>query len=440
MPYLFNLVYLLLIVGCAPWLLWAAMRKGKYRAGWAAKFLGRVPRRDGSKPRVWFHAVSVGEVNLVQPLLVALKQAEPDCDFVVSTTTRTGYALAQKRYGADHVFYCPLDFSWAVRAAMRRVRPDLLVLVELELWPNLIRAARDKGVRVAVVNGRLSARSYRGYRRIRPIVRRLLHSLDLLAVQNRQYASRFRALGAPRDRIRVTGSVKFDGALSNRDNPATRHLRELWKLTPGERVFLAGSTQAPEEQLAVDAYRNVLMHESPAWRLIIVPRHPERFEEVATLLDGSGLAWQRRSKLDPARCAPDARVLLVDVIGELGAWWGTASAGFVGGSLGRRGGQNMIEPAAYGVATCFGPHTENFRDVVAELLKRDAAVVVRRGAEIEQFLLRCAQTPDYAQQLGQRARQMVLDQQGAADRTVQGLLPLIRQRPARPRESSRHVA
>jgi 3-deoxy-D-manno-octulosonic-acid transferase len=181
MAYLLDLVYLLLLVFCSPWLVYAAIRKGKYREGWAAKLLGRVPVRSGTERCIWLHAVSVGEVNLLGPLLARLEQQHPDWVYVISTTTKTGFDLAKKKYAPRTVFYCPLDFSWAVRAALKRIRPNLLVLAELELWPNLIRAAKKHGARVAVVNGRLSDRSLRGYRRVRPFVARLLQSLDAIA-------------------------------------------------------------------------------------------------------------------------------------------------------------------------------------------------------------------------------------------------------------------
>ena len=183
-PYLINLVYVLVILLAFPWLLWQAIRKGKYREGFAAKFLGRVPRREPDGPCVWLHAVSVGEVNLLAPLLAAMARRRPEWQCVVSTTTMTGMALAKKKYPKHLVFYCPLDFSWAARAAMRRIRPDVLLLAETELWPNLIRAAREAGARVAVVNGRLSDHSFRGYLRIRPLVARLLRQIDLIAVQD----------------------------------------------------------------------------------------------------------------------------------------------------------------------------------------------------------------------------------------------------------------
>jgi len=423
-PYLLNLVYLLLILGTLPWLVWAAIRKGKYRQGYAAKLFGLVPRRDSRKTCIWLHAVSVGEVNLLAPLIREIERRRPDWECVVSTTTVTGMALARKKYAQLTVFYCPLDFSWAVRAAVRRIRPDVLVLAELELWPNLIRAARRGGAKVAVINGRLSEPSFRGYRRIRPLVARLMRQIDLVAVQDETYAERFRALGARPETVHVTGSMKYDGARTDRANPATRRLAELAGFEPGDVVLLAGSTQEPEEAVALDVYRRLC----PTWprlRLVLVPRHPERFEAVARLLDQSGIRWQRRTDLDRRQPDPAARVLLVNVVGELGAWWGTAAIAFVGGSLGNRGGQNMIEPAAYGAAVSFGPNTRNFRDIVAAMLARDAAVVVRDGEELIRFVRRCLEDPEYAAVLGARAKELVLEQLGATERTYQLMASLL---------------
>jgi 3-deoxy-D-manno-octulosonic-acid transferase len=429
MAYLLDLVYLLLLVAGSPWFVYSAIRKGKYREGWAAKFLGRVPVRTGAEPCIWLHAVSVGEVNLLAPLLARLEQQHPEWACVISTTTKTGFDLAKKKYAPRTVFYCPLDFSWAVRVAVKRVRPRLLVLAELELWPNLIRIARKSGARVAVVNGRLSDRSLRGYRRIRPLIARWLQSLDAIAVQNAEYAARFQELGARPDRVLLTGSIKFDGAQTDRRNPKTQQLARLAGIGDGDTVFLAGSTQEPEEELALQVYRE-LADDYPRLRLIVTPRHPERFEEVASLLERCGLRWQRRSRLDEEGADPQARVLLVDAIGELGAWWGTAQIGFVGGSMGTRGGQNMIEPAAYGVAVSFGPATDNFRDVVALLRQRDAAVVVANRDELAAFVRRCLEQPDFAQQLGQRAQLLVREQAGAADKTCELLQTLMTDPPA----------
>ncbi|HUY88035.1 MAG TPA: 3-deoxy-D-manno-octulosonic acid transferase [Pirellulales bacterium] len=424
MSYLLNAIYLALLALAAPWLFYKSLRQGKYREGFAVKFFGAVPQRTGDRPCVWLHAVSVGEVNLLATLLAEIARRRPGWECVISTTTITGYALARKKYAGYSVFYCPLDFSWAVRRAMRRVRPSCLVLAELELWPNLILAAREQGARVAVVNGRLSQRSHRGYRRLRPLVARLLRQIDLIAVQNEEYAERFLDLGASPAAARITGSMKFDGAQTDRRNPATRRLSALAGLAEDDVVFLAGSTQEPEEALALAAYRE-LVAEHPQLRLVLVPRHRERFDEVARLLDDSGLHWQRRSRLEVDGAHPQARILLIDAIGELGAWWGAAEIAFVGGSLSRRGGQNMIEPAAYGAAVSFGPNTRNFRDIVGLLLAAEAAVVVEDGAELTAFVRRALIDRPFAAALGQRARELVASQLGATARTFDSLAPLV---------------
>ena len=426
LPYLLNCVYLLLILLAMPWLVWQSVRKGKYREGYAAKFLGFVPRcaveDDGRKFCVWLHAVSVGEVNLLATLLKEIEKRHPDWKCVLSTTTATGMALAKKKYAGRTVFYCPLDFSWAVKNALRRVRPDVLVLAELELWPNLIREAKRRGVQVAVVNGRLGEKSFRGYRRIRPLVAGLLRRIDVLAVQDETYAERFRKLGACPKTVQVTGSMKYDGAQTDRENSATRRLAALAGFASDDMVLLAGSTQEPEEAMAIEVFREMIATH-PHLRLVLVPRHPDRFEAVAKLLDSFGLPWQRRTALDGAAggvddSSPRPRILLVDVVGELGAWWGTSHIAFVGGSMGRRGGQNMIEPAAYGAAVSFGPNTWNFRDIVAAMLEREAAVVVRDKTEFAAFVRRCLDDPTFAAELGRRAQQFVQSQLGATQRTV----------------------
>ena len=422
--YVLDLFYLLLLLVCSPWLLWQAIRKGKYREGYGAKLLGAAPVRQGDRVCVWIHAVSVGEVNLVRPLIAAIRQRRPDWECVLSTTTMTGMALARTRYPDLGVFYAPLDFSWAVSAAMRRIRPHALVLAELELWPNLIAAARRHGARVAVVNGRLSEHSQRGYGWIRPLAAWILRRIDLIAVQDETYARRFRRLGAEATAVHVTGSMKYDGAETDRDNEATTRLRQLASIRPDDVVFLAGSTQDPEESLAVDAFLS-LADSWPGLRLILVPRHPDRFDSVAGLLARRGAAWQRRTALERG-ADPSARILLVDVVGELGAWWGTAQIAYVGGSMGPRGGQNMIEPAAYGAAVSFGPNTRNFRDIVAAMLGRQAALVVHDGEEMTAFVRRCLEDPEYRARLGERARTLVAEQLGATARTFELLDRLIR--------------
>lgn len=420
-----DALYAIALFVASPVILWAAVRRNKYREGFAEKLLGRAPLRKGDRYCVWVHAVSVGEVNLIGVLLDELQRRHPKWELCVSTTTRTGYELARRKYRRRHsVFYCPLDFSWAVRRAVRRVRPDLLVLAELELWPNLIASAKEQGARVAVVNGRLSDGSYRGYARVAPFVARLLAQADLVAAQDTATADRFQTLGARPSAITVTGSMKFDGAETDRDNPGTADVRELAGYADTDRVWLAGSTQAPEEAICVRVFQAV-REDHPDLRLVLVPRHPERFDEVAAALDESGLSWRRRSERKPAEAGPSPAVVLVDTVGELSAWWGLADVGFVGGSFGDRGGQNMIEPTAYGVATCFGPNTRNFRDVVRLLLAGDGARVVADEGALAAFVAGCLEMPSEAAALGERGRRVVATQLGATRRTADAIDRLV---------------
>ena len=447
--WLLNLAYLAVLSLVVPYRVFV---QGKSLCGWREKLLGRVPRRAGHGRCLWLHAVSVGEVLQLQPVLEALSQSDPDLELVISTTTATGFDVATTRYPGRQVFYFPLDFSWAVNAALSRINPSAIALVELELWPNFVFAAAKRGIPLALINGRISERSFRGYRRIRPLIRAVLSRIDALAVQSETYAARLAELGADPARIHVTGSIKFDGVETNRANPRTAELRQLFGLEHDQTVFIAGSTQEPEERLAIKSYLQ-LRAKFHGLRLILVPRHKERFDEVARLVQEEfHLPLIRRSKLNlcqstrgltpPARPAycPGAvfrgadplnhastfyddvpsppPIVLLDTLGELSACWGLATIAFVGGSLTGRGGQNMIEPAGYGAAVLFGPNTWNFKDVVELLLGHEAALVVRSGDELTTRLDQLLSNPAKVAEMGDRARCLVTAQRGATARTV----------------------
>jgi len=415
---LLNVLYLCLAVLSGPFLLISYLR-GKRRSGWRQKLWGDLPKREGNERCIWLHAVSVGEVNLLSVLVDQFETNSPETTLVITTTSNTGYALATKKFSARHqVCFCPLDFSWAVNRALRAIRPDQLILMELELWPNLIRLAKRHGAKVSIVNGRLSAKSFRGYRKAKPFFAWLFQSIDLIAAQDREYAERFTELGAKKESVVVTGSLKFDGAITNRNNTATQSLANLVKLQSQDTVLLAGSTQAGEEAAALAVFRQ-LQSVHPKLRLFLAPRHPERFAEVATLCEQSGLPWSLRSEITSE--SKPTPVMLINTIGELAAWWGVADIAFVGGSMGSRGGQNMIEPAAYGAAVCFGPNTRNFKDIVSQLLSNDAAVVVADETELGEFVRHCLQDQSYGQILGGNAQRLVLSQQGALAKTMTAL-------------------
>ncbi|HWE37047.1 MAG TPA: 3-deoxy-D-manno-octulosonic acid transferase [Isosphaeraceae bacterium] len=426
MPIVLDLIYLALLATVSPWLVYKSWRSGKYREGWAEKLLGQAPRRIGDAPCLWFHAVSVGEVRLLRPLIADLARRRPGWDVVLSTTTKGGLAVARREYPDLVTFYAPLDFSWATRRAVARIRPTALALVELELWPNLVRAAKRAGARVAIINGRLSVRSHRGYRRLRGPLGPTLRRLDAVAAQTAEYAERFVDLGVPAERVHVTGSVKYDGLVGDRDNPATLALRDDLGLDAADVVFVAGSTMEGEEDAALAAYRAALPRH-PRLRLVLVPRHPERFDRVARWLQEHGERVVRRSRAGAIfGLGEGPPVVLVDTLGELSAVWGLADVAFVGGSLRPgRGGQNMMEPAAFGAPVLFGPHTSNFRATVESLLARRGARVVRDADDLRSALLADLDDPEAAAARGAAARAFVLAQHGASARTLAELDRLV---------------
>ncbi len=417
-----NVAYLGLLVIFSPLILYRAVVHGKYRQGFRQKFFGLVPelpRLQSPKKRVWFHAVSVGEINVLRPLLKLIREEQPEWECVISTTSLTGMQLAERLYGAEYtVFYCPLDFSWAVFTAMRRIRPNMLVLAEQEIWPNLFYAAKKRRAKLALINGRFGEGGYRRYKMFRFFFKPVLRMLDLIAVQSETYAGWFHSLGAYGETIEITGSMKFDGAQTDRANPKTVQLANLAGIDVGsDVVFLAGSTQEPEEAYALDVYEK-LKDDWPRLKLILVPRHPERFEAVAQLLTERGVDWMRRTRLDSQPELKGKRVLMIDCVGELGAWWGVSKIAFVGGSMGTRGGQNMLEPAAFGAAVSFGPNTKNFRDIVDLLLQNDAAIVVHDQPEMLKFVQKCLENPEFVKEIGNRGRELVQNNLGATKKTL----------------------
>jgi 3-deoxy-D-manno-octulosonic-acid transferase len=433
MPRLLNLLYLVALGLLSPWLVWRCVRTGRYRKDLWPKLTGRVTPSARS-PVVWFHAVSVGEVHLLVPLVAGFRRRHPRWQVVVSSTTDTGLAEARAKFTDFAVVPFPFDVSWAVGNALGRIRPSLLVLAEGELWPNLLRAARARGVPVAVVNARLSLRSFRRYARVAGLARRLVFRfVDRIAVQSGEYADRFRALGVDPANLFVTGSVKYDGAVGNRDAPKARQLRDLLfsheARTSAGPVWVAGSTHAPEEGIVLHSFAS-LRTRFPTLRLVLVPRHPDRFEEVARLVEVSSLPFVRRSRIaEPLTTCPP--VVLLDTVGDLAAAWALADVGYVGGTLdGKRGGQSMIEPAGFGVPTVFGPHVWNFQDAAARLVDAGGAVTVKTGAELEPALARLLTDAAERRRTGEAARDLVRRQQGATDRTLDVLDGLIGERDA----------
>jgi 3-deoxy-D-manno-octulosonic-acid transferase len=410
-----------LLVSLPYWLL-QRLRHGKYRFGLGER-LGRVPPRllaPATQPTIWVHAVSVGEVLAISGLVADLKNRFPEHRVMVSTTTDTGQKLARTRFGEEDVFYFPLDFAFAIRPYLRLLRPELIVIAETEFWPNFLRLAHASGARIAVVNARISDRSWPGYRRFRRLLAGVLRRIDLFLTQTGEDARRLQEIGAPAGRIQVTGNLKFD-VPAPAAPPIVASLRAAFQNANAGPVIVCGSTVDDEEPLLLQAFANVLASH-PRAVMILAPRHPERFGEVAELLEKLGIRFWRRSLWggDPIV----GGVVLIDTIGELAALYRLADVAFVGGSLVPRGGHNIIEPAQHGVPIIVGNHTENFRDIVTLFHSRDAVRVVG-PAEFPLVLMELISNPAERTELGRRAAETLRAQMGATQRTVQALEKLL---------------
>ena len=434
MKFLYNTIYLAMLLIGLPWLIWRVVVQKKNRTGWQQKLLGLAPLRSNGQPCIWIHAVSVGEVNLLPRLVAQLKEKRPEISIAITSTTETGLELARRRFPDDLVFFCPSDSSWAINNVLDRIRPDMLVLTELELWPNLISETANRNIPVVLINGRVSEKSFDGYRRIQFLIQGVTKKIAFACAQTSDYRQRLMKLGMPAERIHVTGNIKFDNALPV-DNPASQSevpLAKIANFSDDEFVFLAGSTQENEDLLLIELF-DKLRDKFPLLRLVLVPRHPDRVHRVEQQIHNLGIPYSLRSQLniDVGRDRGD-KILIVDVIGELAQWWRLADAGFVGGSMGRRGGQNMIEPAALQVPISFGPDTSNFKDVVALLLDGDGARRVADKSELENFIEWTIQEKNNAAEMGRRGHEIVRAQQGAMQRTLATLCEIL----SRPTERS----
>ena len=408
------------MVLATPFWLWQMLRHGKYRRGFGERW-GRVPLRilKAEQRPIWVHAVSVGEVLAVAGLVAELRRRFPSRRVVVSTTTDTGQKLARDRFGADNVFYFPLDFAFAIRPYMEALKPDLIILAETEFWPNFLRLAKLIGAKIAVVNARISDRSWPGYRRFRGLLMRVLYQIDVFLAQTAEDQRRLADIGAPAERIQVSGNLKFDAPVPKAAEIVSKLRDALAKGNAGP-ALVCGSTVEGEEAILLAAFQS-LSEKHPRAFMVLAPRHPERFEEVSGLVSKSGLPFQRRSQWTGGNLA--GTVFLLDSIGELAAMYALADIAFVGGSLVPRGGHNILEPARYRVATVVGPHTENFRDVI-ELFHGQNAVRTTHAVRIETDLSELMSDEAGRKALGQRASEVMRAQTGATERTLNALAKL----------------
>jgi 3-deoxy-D-manno-octulosonic-acid transferase len=426
--FFYNLALLAGLVASAPWWLWRMATTQKYREGLGER-LGNVPQRlrvvgAEKKPVIWLHAVSVGEVLAVSRLVQEMEASFSSYRIFVSTTTRTGQELARTRFGAERVFYCPLDLPWAVRAYIRALNPRVLILAETEFWPNLLNGCFRRGTPVVVVNARISDRSWPRYQMLRRLWRPILGRLTRVLAQTEVDAQRLIALGCDPERVRVSGNLKFDVRAASQAE-ATSLLKALGE---GHRILVAGSTLEGEEVVLLEAWPRLLAAQ-PNFVMVLAPRHPERFAAVSALLQNSSLKWNKRSDWErnsTSAIAPlkPGQIVLLDTIGELASVYSIASVAFVGGSLVPSGGHNPLEPAQFGVPIVMGPHYANFRAITDDLRVHNAIRIASRE-ELADSIVALLSDPSDAQAMGERARHVFDHQAGATARSIDALREIL---------------
>lgn len=429
MRFAVDLLYLLAAAAYSPVVIYRAVRHKRYRTGWDQRF-GKITRRSPTKKCIWLHAVSVGEVNAAKTIVKELENKFGDFEIVISTTTDTGFARATNLFSENHqVFFFPFDFSWIMRRAFSNIRPAICLLMELEVWPNFVQIAQQLNVPVIVVNGRISDRSFTSYKRVRPLIRKIFDRVTLVLAQTDEYARRFKELGCNDEKVIVTGSLKYDTAqITNKVEGADVLASQL--NINDERLWVAGATGNDEEKILLDVYQN-LKQQNPFrdLRLAIVPRKPERFDEVAQLIESRGLSLVRYSHIKKLTTENTEKsiinnqssidtVILGDTMGDLRKFYSLATIIFVGRSLVPMGGSDMAEAAALGKCTIFGPHTFNFKQTVDALLADKGAIMVKDEKELLQTMQKCLSDSDFAQSVAKNGQEVIRKNQGATAKSI----------------------
>ncbi|MEP6742718.1 MAG: 3-deoxy-D-manno-octulosonic acid transferase [bacterium] len=424
---------LLLAVGfliLLPRFLYDAFHHGKYVAGFRERLGTLAPVT--SQPLIWIHCVSVGETQAARPLVLELKKQLPNYRIAISTTTLTGQNLAKEIFKNDteKIFYFPFDWRRTVRRTLKALHPEAVLIMETELWPVFLRECERQQIPVVVLNGRLSERSFRRYRLFRGFMSRVLRGVSLAIMQTEADAARLRLLGIAAEKVQVSGSLKFDAGTLPLNDVLTNELRTRFNFTDAAPLILAASTHAPEERIVIEAFERLTSQTAPAARLMIAPRHPERFSEVVSIIEASGLPWTRRSA--PEKTSDNsAKVILLDTIGELQSVYSLATVVFVGGSIAKTGGHNILEPAAVGACILTGAHTYNFREIVEAFCRAGAIVQLPAMPdsdmvpELEKLITQFLADSDKRKLFGERAKQLVNQNRGATERTMELLKKLL---------------
>lgn len=411
------LLYLVLLLAL-PYFLLTGVLRGKYLVNFPER-LGFYKSRPGEHD-LWIHAVSVGEALAAQPVVAKILAQRPETSIVFTTTTLTGQGQARRLYPEATVTYFPFDFAFSVRRFLDHHRPRVFATLETEIWPNVTRIARQRGLRLILANGRISDRSLPRYRAFRLVVGSVLRKYDRILAREETDRDRFVAIGAPAEIVEVSGNVKFD---YEPDETPLEIGPVLETLFAGRKVVVLGSTMEGEDEVLLPEVERLLA-EHHAF-VVIAPRKPERFELVADLLATSPLRFVRRTELDPEKPVPETDVLLLDTFGELARVYRYATVAFIGGTLVPKGGHNPIEPAAAGVPVCFGPSMSNFREIAQVFLRNEAAIEVRDASEVLDFFGAMLDNTSMRNQWGERARHTVLQNRGASERTARRIVELL---------------
>jgi 3-deoxy-D-manno-octulosonic-acid transferase len=408
----YSIVFLLAIPFIILRLIWRGTRASAYFKRWDERFaLKAAPGSD--KPVIWIHAVSVGEVEAGRPLVEALQTTFPDHQLLITTMTPTGSARVSKLYG-NTILHCylPYDLPFAVHRFLKTAQPTLGIIMETELWPNLIHHCHKMQIPLVLANARLSARSAAGYQRIAKLSQQMLQSFDLIAAQSHEDRARLIALGAGADKVHAVGNLKFEINLPASLNEQAEAMRSMWGNRP---VFIAASTHEGEDEIVLNASRQIRAV-FPELLLIMVPRHPERFDRVAALSQRAGFKTLRRS--EQGMCSSAIQVLVVDTMGELPLFYGTCDIAFVGGSLVPKGGQNLLEPAALGRAVLIGPHYFNFNEITRQFLTADAAIEIKDSESLANAAITLLQDPQKRADMGEAGKNLIHHSRGASQRLM----------------------
>ncbi len=427
---LFNdFIYLLALIAISPKILFRMITQNRYRQGWSER-LGKISRNFPAKKCIWIHAVSVGEVNATKTIIAELKKNLPEYEIVLSATTDTGIQQARKLYGQElKVFYFPADFSAVIDRAFENIRPDICLLMELEVWPNFTSKATRLKIPVAVVNGRISDRSFPKYNLVKPFVKPVFEKVSLFLAQSEEYARRFISLGGKKNTTIITGSLKYDTAQITEKVEGADLLAEQLNITDN-RLLIAGGTGPKEEKIILDVFKKLKKQDNCSdLRLVIVPRKPERFGEVAKLIKKSGFQLIRYSKVKSGQKKAENQdaIILGDTMGDLRKFYSLATVVFVGRSLVPMGGSDMMESAAMAKCTIFGPHTFNFKETVKSLLQAQGAIEVKDGDKLFKTIKKCLDEPAFAQQIAANGQQVIKANQGATQKSIAAIVNLLKE-------------